>query len=152
MNLQCRTLIFAGESSPFHAESVYMSTKMDRKICALVEVGSPFTIGNNLRYSMPSANLVQKDTTKITRSCLLEQVQACGSLVTEEHPNSMIIPIECFLMGFGYHRQPHFASSSSNGSNPASPSSHSCIAPELLSPQSLGIKLKPIRTRVHVEI
>lgn len=43
-NLQCKTLIFAGESSPFHAESVYMSTKMDKKICALVEVGNPFII------------------------------------------------------------------------------------------------------------
>ncbi|KAE9619012.1 hypothetical protein Lal_00047390 [Lupinus albus] len=118
MNLKCKTLIFAGESSPFHAESVYLSTKMNHKIVALVEV------------------------------------QACGSLVTEEHPNSMIVPIERFLMGFGYHRQQHFASSSSNGSNPASPTSnnHSCIAPELLSPQGLGIKLKPIRTRVDVEI
>ncbi|GAU21446.1 hypothetical protein TSUD_32770 [Trifolium subterraneum] len=115
-NLQCKTLIFAGESSPFHAESIYMSKKMDSKICALVEV------------------------------------EACGSLVTEEHPNSMIIPIECFLMGFGFHRQPHFASSSSNGSSPAtSPSSHSIMAPELLSQESLGIKLKPIRTRVRVE-
>jgi len=36
--LQCKTLIFAGESSPFHAESVYMSTKMDNRNCALVEV------------------------------------------------------------------------------------------------------------------
>ncbi|KAG5078470.1 hypothetical protein AAZX31_20G209800 [Glycine max] len=115
-DLQCKTLIFAGESSPFHAESVYMSSKMNHKICALVEV------------------------------------QACGSLVTEEHPNSMITPLERFLMGFGYHRQTHAASSSSNGSNPASPTSHSCIAPELLSPESLGIKLKPIRTRVDVQI
>ncbi|KAK3441812.1 hypothetical protein EUGRSUZ_B01699 [Eucalyptus grandis] len=36
-NLHCKTLIFVGESSPFHAESVYMSAKMDRKVCALVE-------------------------------------------------------------------------------------------------------------------
>lgn len=114
--LQCKTLIFVGESSPFHVESVYMSSKMGRKRCALVEV------------------------------------QACGSLVTEEHPLAMIIPIEFFLMGFGYYRQPNFASSSSNGSNPASPLSHSCIAPELLSPESLGIKLKPIKTRVEVEL
>nr|AFK42089.1 unknown [Lotus japonicus] len=113
-NLQCKTLIFAGESSPFHAESVYMSTKINGKICAFVE--------------------------------------ACGSLVTEEHPNSMIVPLQCFLTGFGFHRQSHLASSSSNGSNPASPTSPSCIAPELLSPESLGIKLKPIRTRVRVEI
>ncbi|XP_057962802.1 protein NDL1-like isoform X2 [Malania oleifera] len=115
--LRCKTLIFVGENSPFRAESVYMSAKMDRKSTALVEV------------------------------------QACGSLVTEEHPYAMLIPIEFFLMGFGYHRQPSFAaSSSSNGSNPASPSSHSYIAPELLSPESLGIKLKPIRTRATIEV
>jgi protein NDRG1 len=83
---------------------------------------------------------------------ILGQVQACGSLVTEEHPISMIVPIERFLMGFGFHRQPHFASSSSNGStSPASPSRHAIVAPELLSQESLGIKLKPIRTRVRVE-
>ncbi|KAK9291396.1 hypothetical protein L1049_019343 [Liquidambar formosana] len=111
--LQCKTLIFVGESSPFYAESVYMSAKLDRKSSALVEV------------------------------------QACGSLVTEEHPYAMLIPIEFFLMGFGYYRP--FASLSSNSSNPASPTSHSCIAPELLSPESLGIKLKPIKTRVTIE-
>ncbi|KAF4374393.1 hypothetical protein G4B88_026280 [Cannabis sativa] len=114
--LQCKTLIFVGDCSPFHAESLYMSTKMDRKGCALVEV------------------------------------QACGSLVTEEHPYAMVVPIELFLMGFGFYRQKHFASSSSNGSNPASPSNRSCIAPELLSPESLGIKLKPIKTRVDIVI
>ncbi|KAG2696593.1 hypothetical protein I3843_07G063000 [Carya illinoinensis] len=114
--LQCKTLIFVGESSEFHAESVYMSARMGRKSCALVEV------------------------------------QACGSLVTEEHPDAMLIPIEFFLMGFGYYRQQHFASSSSNGSNPTSPSCHSCIAPELFSPESLGIKLKPIKTRADIEI
>ncbi|BBH06685.1 N-MYC downregulated-like 2 [Prunus dulcis] len=110
-NLQCKTLIFVGDSSPFHAESVYMNAKMNRRSCALVEV------------------------------------QACGSLVTEEHPYAMITPIEFFLRGFGYYRQPHFTSSSSNDSNPTSPSNQSCIAPELLSPESLGIKLKPIKTR-----
>ncbi|XP_041022339.1 protein NDL1-like isoform X2 [Juglans microcarpa x Juglans regia] len=114
--LQCKTLIFVGESSEFHAEAVYMSGKMGRKSCALVEV------------------------------------QACGSLVTEEHPYAMLIPIEFFLMGLGYYRQRHFASSSSNSSNPTSPSSHSCIAPELLSSESLGVKLKPIKTRVDIEV
>ncbi|XP_043814823.1 protein NDL1 isoform X2 [Manihot esculenta] len=113
--LQCKTLIFVGESSQFRDESVYMSAKMSKKSCALVEV------------------------------------RACGSLVTEEHPYAMIIPMEFFLMGFGYHR-PHFASSLSNGSKPASPSTHSCIAPELLSLESLGIKLKPIKTRVSTEV
>ncbi|KAA8536974.1 hypothetical protein F0562_029452 [Nyssa sinensis] len=114
--LQCRTLIFVGECSPFHTESVYMNTIMDKRICAFVEV------------------------------------ESCGSLVTEEHPFAMVIPIEFFLMGFGFYRQPPFASLSSNGSNPASPSSHSCIVPELLSPESLGIKLKPIKTRATIEI
>ncbi|PPD91138.1 hypothetical protein GOBAR_DD11914 [Gossypium barbadense] len=114
--LKCKTLIFVGESSPFHAESVHMSDKIGRKNCTLVEV------------------------------------KACGSLVTEEHPLAMLVPIEFFLMGFGFQRQPHFASSSSNGSNPSSPSSHSCIAPELLSPEGLGIKLKPIKTRADIEI
>ncbi|TXG65889.1 hypothetical protein EZV62_007164 [Acer yangbiense] len=113
--LQCKTLIFVGESSPFQPESVYMNAAMGRKSCALVEV------------------------------------QACGSLVTEEYPLAMLIPIEFFLMGFGYYRQQQqFASSSSNGSNPATPPSHSCIAPELLSPESLGIKLKPIKTRTGI--
>ena len=36
--LQCKTLIFVGESSPFHTESVHMSTKIGRKNCTLIEV------------------------------------------------------------------------------------------------------------------
>ncbi|KAF5200209.1 Ndl1 [Thalictrum thalictroides] len=109
--LKCKTLIFVGESSPFHSESIHMSCKMDRKNTALVEV------------------------------------QACGSLVTEEHPYAMIVPIEFFLMGFGYYKQPPLSPSS----NPASPSYHACISPELLSPESLGLKLKPIKTRMKVK-
>ncbi|KAK9086801.1 hypothetical protein Syun_029195 [Stephania yunnanensis] len=112
--LQCKSLIFVGESSPFHSEAVHMSAKMDRRNCALVEV------------------------------------QACGSLVTEEHPYSMLIPIEFFLMGFGFYRQAPFALS--HNSNPPISSSHSCIAPELLSPESLGIKLKPIKTRLDQDV
>ncbi|KAJ7978092.1 Pollen-specific protein SF21 [Quillaja saponaria] len=104
--LQCKTLIFVGARSPFHSESMYMSTVMDKRICALVE----------------------KSTLTL-----------------------MLIPIEFFLMGLGYYRQPYFASSSSNGSNPVSPLSHSCVAPELLSLESLGIKLKRIKTRVDIE-
>lgn len=53
-DLQCKTLIFAGESSPFHAESVYMSSKMNHKICALVEVGCPFISWVNI-YNLYSA-------------------------------------------------------------------------------------------------
>ncbi|GMP40851.1 hypothetical protein CsSME_00011146 [Camellia sinensis var. sinensis] len=102
--LPCKTLIFVGDCSPFHTESVYMNAMMEKKICALVEV------------------------------------QSCGSLVTEEHPYAM--------------QQLPLSAASSNGSNPAKPPSltHSCIAPELLSPESLGIKLKPIKTRATIEI
>nr|DAD33663.1 TPA_asm: hypothetical protein HUJ06_012514 [Nelumbo nucifera] len=88
---------------------------------------------------------------EMDRSALVE-VEACGSLVTEEHPYAMLVPIEFFLMGFGYHRQLPPASLPNQGSNPASPSCHSYIAPELLSPESLGIKLKPIKTRVTIEV
>ncbi|CAN0829402.1 Protein NDL1 [Linum grandiflorum] len=105
--LECKTLVFVGESSPFRDEAVYMSSKMGKKSCALVEV------------------------------------QACGSLVTEEHPYAMIIPMEFFLMGFGFYRQPPESSSSSSSLREC------CIAPELLSPESLGIKLKPIKTRIN---
>ncbi|CAL4965789.1 unnamed protein product [Urochloa decumbens] len=38
MKLQCRTLIFVGENSQFHADAVHMTTKLDRRYCALVEV------------------------------------------------------------------------------------------------------------------
>jgi hypothetical protein len=36
--LQCRTLIFVGEYSQFHANAVHMTTKLDQRYCALVEV------------------------------------------------------------------------------------------------------------------
>ncbi|XP_031488383.1 protein NDL1-like isoform X2 [Nymphaea colorata] len=104
--LKCRTLIFVGDSSPFHSEALYMTSKLDRKYTALVEV------------------------------------QACGSMVTEEQPHAMLIPLEYFFMGYGVYRQSHFSTS------PTSPLSPSCISPELLSPESLGLKLKPIKTRV----
>ncbi|KAM7512959.1 hypothetical protein LguiB_011834 [Lonicera macranthoides] len=104
--LKCRTLIFVGDLSPFHSEAIHMTTKLDRKYSALVEV------------------------------------QACGSMVTEEQPHAMLIPMEYFLMGYGLYRPNQF-----NGS-PRSPLSPSCIAPELLSPESMGLNLKPIKTRV----
>lgn len=36
--LQCRSLIFVGDSSPFHSEALYMTSKLDRRYSALVEV------------------------------------------------------------------------------------------------------------------
>ena len=60
------------------------------------------------------------------------QVQACGSMVTEEQPHAKLIPLEYFLMGY----EPSQLSVS-----PRSPLSPSCIAPELLSPKSMDLKL-----------
>ncbi|KAG7021925.1 Pollen-specific protein SF21, partial [Cucurbita argyrosperma subsp. argyrosperma] len=104
--LRCRTLIFVGDSSPFHSEALHMISKLDRRYSALVEV------------------------------------QACGSMVTEEQPHAMLIPMEYFFMGYGLYRPCQFSDS------PRSPLSPSCISPELLSPESMGLKLKPIKTRI----
>ncbi|MBA0568070.1 hypothetical protein Golob_005587 [Gossypium lobatum] len=104
--LRCRTLIFVGDSSPFHSEALHMTSKLDRRFSALVEV------------------------------------QACGSMVTEEQPHAMLIPMEYFFMGYGLYRPCHLSDS------PRSPLSPSCISPELLSPESSGLNLKPIKIRV----
>ncbi len=77
---------------------------------------------------------------------LCMQVQSCGSLVTEEQPHSMFVPMELFLMGYSFYQRPFYSLSST----PTSPLSPPCVAPELLSPESLGLKLKPIKTRVSV--
>ncbi|CBI20627.3 hypothetical protein AAG906_002610 [Vitis piasezkii] len=104
--LQCRSLLFVGDNSPFHSEALHMTSKLDRRYSALVEV------------------------------------QSCGSMVTEEQPHAMLIPMEYFLMGYGLYRP------STVSLSPRSPLSPSCIAPELLSPESMGLKLKPIKTRI----
>ncbi|KAL8113525.1 protein NDL2-like isoform X2 [Apium graveolens] len=108
--LQCRSLIFIGENSPFHHESLHMTSKLDRRYTALVEV------------------------------------QHCGSVVTEEQPDAMLIPLEYFLMGYGFYRPSQYNLS------PRSPLSPTCISPELFSPESMGLKLKPIKTRIPLEI
>ncbi|KAJ6698111.1 N-MYC DOWNSTREAM REGULATED [Salix purpurea] len=108
--LRCRSLIFVGENSPFHSEALEMTSKLDRRCSALVEV------------------------------------QACGSMVTEEQPHAMLIPLEYFFMGYGMYRPPRLSVS------PRSPLSPICISPELLSPESMGLKLKPIKTRMSLEV
>jgi Ndr family len=77
---------------------------------------------------------------------VLFQVQTCGSLVTEEQPHAMLIPLEYFLMGYGLYRP------SQLNLSPRSPLSPSCISPEMLSPESMVIKLKPIKTRISIEV
>ncbi|KAI7745360.1 hypothetical protein M8C21_027972 [Ambrosia artemisiifolia] len=104
--LQCRSLIFVGENSPFNSDSLHMISKLDRRFSALVEV------------------------------------QGCGSLVTEEQPDAMLIPLEYFLMGYGLYRP------SETNVSPRSPLSPTSISPELYTPESMGLKLKPIKTRL----
>ncbi|KAD4384853.1 hypothetical protein E3N88_25021 [Mikania micrantha] len=104
--LRCRSLIFVGENSPFNADSLHMTSKLDTRFSALVEV------------------------------------QGCGSIVTEEQPDAMLIPLEYFLMGYGFYRP------SQTDVSPRSPLSPTCISPELYTPESMGLKLKPIRTRL----
>lgn len=36
--LRCRSLIFVGDMSPFHSEALHMTSKLDRRFSALVEV------------------------------------------------------------------------------------------------------------------
>ncbi|RRT62385.1 hypothetical protein B296_00022453 [Ensete ventricosum] len=74
------------------------------------------------------------------------KVQACGSVVTEEQPQAVLIPMEYFLMGYGLYRPSQLSYS------PRSPLTPSCISPELLSPESMGLKLKPIKTRISLEV
>lgn len=76
------------------------------------------------------------------KNCTLVEVQACGSLVTEEQPYAMVVPMENFLKGYGLFRPSLFSRS------PRSPLSPSYSCPELLYPQSMGLKLKPIKTKL----
>uniref|UniRef100_A0A2P2M5C9 Pollen-specific protein SF21 n=2 Tax=Rhizophora mucronata TaxID=61149 RepID=A0A2P2M5C9_RHIMU len=108
--LNCRSLIFVGEYSPFHSDALHMTSKLDKRFSALVEV------------------------------------QACGSIVTEEQPHAMVMPMECFLMGYSMYRPPKLSVS------PRSPLGPICISPELFSPESMGLKLKPIKTRISSEV
>ncbi|CAK9138173.1 unnamed protein product [Ilex paraguariensis] len=108
--LRCHSLIFVGENSPFHLEALHMTSKLDGRYSALVEV------------------------------------QACGSMVTEEQPDAMLIPMEYFFMRYGFYRPSQFSVS------PRSPLSPTCISPELFSPESMGVKLKPIKTRISLQV
>lgn len=215
--LTCRSLIFVGDSSPFHSEALHMNSKLDRRFSALVEVcgaiyvriiyrwtssglrkGSmPATIvgifsrlinlWNSLWY--PSQETVLfcicrgHNKSRLPSHCLwynahitgcfwcnsgnmwnwihahglckrqfvlkvvlFVQVQACGSMVTEEQPHAMLIPMEFFFMGYGLYKPYHVSDS------PRGPLSPSYISPELLSPESMGLKLKPIKTRVSLHV
>ncbi|KAK1407784.1 hypothetical protein QVD17_39411 [Tagetes erecta] len=109
-SLECKTIIFVGDRSPFHDEALHMKAKLGENCSALVEV------------------------------------HPCGSMVTEEQPHAMLIPLEIFLKGFGLYRPFEFSDS------PRSPLDSCCVDPKLLYPEHMGLKLRPIKTRVSVRI
>ncbi|CAI9779894.1 unnamed protein product [Fraxinus pennsylvanica] len=97
-------------------------------------------VGENSPFQSEALHM----TANLDRRCsALVEVQACGSMVTEEQPHAMLIPMEYFLMGYGLYRPVKISGS------PRSPLS--CIAPELLSPENMGLKLKPIKTRLSTQ-
>ncbi|XP_076935990.1 pollen-specific protein SF21-like [Bidens hawaiensis] len=104
-SLECKTIIFVGDSSPFYDEALHMTEKLGETCSNLIEV------------------------------------HACGSMVTQEQPHAMLIPLEYFLKGFGLYRPCRYSNS------PRSPLGPSCIDPELLYPEKMGLKLRPIKLR-----
>ncbi|XP_011011863.1 PREDICTED: pollen-specific protein SF21-like isoform X2 [Populus euphratica] len=99
-------------------------------------------VGDNSPFHSEALHMITKLD---QRYSALVEVQACGSMVTEEQPHAMLLPMEYFFMGYGLYRPCQLSDS------PRSPLSPSCISPELLSPESMGLKLKPIKTRVSLE-
>ncbi|XBI46766.1 hypothetical protein VPH35_110917 [Triticum aestivum] len=100
-------------------------------------------VGKNSQFHVEAVHM----TAKLDRRyCALDEVQACGSLVTEEQPHAMLIPMEYFFMGYGLYKPSELDCS------PRSPLSPFCISPELLSPESMGVKLKPIKTRARLQV
>ncbi|XP_051131653.1 protein NDL1-like isoform X3 [Andrographis paniculata] len=75
------------------------------------------------------------------RHTALVEVSSCGSMVTEEHPQAMLTSLEYFLSNYGMYQPSMY------GGSPRSPSNLPRISPELFSPESMGLKLKPIKTR-----
>nr|AAF00549.1 SF21 protein [Helianthus annuus] len=104
--LECKSIIFVGDKSPFLDDALHMKTILGKRCSAFVEV------------------------------------HPCGSMVTEEQPHAMLIPLELFLKGFGFYRPCQFNDS------PRSPLDSCCVDPSLLYPKQMGLKLRPIKTRV----
>ncbi|KAJ8766921.1 hypothetical protein K2173_011739 [Erythroxylum novogranatense] len=100
-------------------------------------------VGDNSPFHSEALQMISKLD---RRYSALVEVQSCGSMVTEEQPHAMLIPMEYFFMGYGLYRPCQLSDS------PRSPLSPSCISPELLSPESMGLKLKPIKTRISLEV
>ncbi|RWW27663.1 hypothetical protein GW17_00007896 [Ensete ventricosum] len=95
-------------------------------------------VGENSPFRSDALDMAMKHDRE---NSVLVEVKKCGSLVTEEQPHAMLSPMEYFLAGFNLYRPNELSSS------PRSPLSPSCIFPELLSPESMGVKLKAIKTR-----
>ncbi|CAA0821300.1 N-MYC downregulated-like 2 [Striga hermonthica] len=100
-------------------------------------------VGENSPFHYEALHMISKLDSRLSA---LVEVQACGSLVSEEQPEAMLIPLEYFLMGYGFYRP------AESNISPRSPLSPTCISPELFSPESMGLKLKPIKTKIQEEV
>ncbi|KAL5975592.1 Protein ndl2 [Asimina triloba] len=101
-------------------------------------------VGEDSPFHLEAIHMMSKMDRRYTA---LVEVQACGSMVTEEQPHAMLIPLEYFLMGYGLYRP---CPKNNSPRSPLSSPSPCCISPDLLSPESMGVKLKPIKTRTSL--
>lgn len=96
-------------------------------------------VGENSPFHSEALHIIAK----LDKRCsALVEVSSCGSMVTEEQPQSMLTSLEYFLTNYGMYRPNMY------GGSPRSPLSPPRILPELFSPESMGLKLKPIKTRL----
>lgn len=78
----------------------------------------------------------------------LFEVEACGSLVTEERPHMLEMPLERFLLTLGYDLSA--TETISISCSPVHSPTSILYSMEEFSPKGCGLKLKPIRTRLEL--
>ncbi|XP_023768688.1 protein NDL2 [Lactuca sativa] len=98
-------------------------------------------VGENSAFHSESVHMASKLDRRFSA---LVEIGRCGSVVTEEQPEAMLMALEYFLMGYGFYRPMAMELNIS----PRSPLSPTSISPELYKPESMGLKLKPIKTRL----
>nr|CAN67287.1 hypothetical protein VITISV_021600 [Vitis vinifera] len=65
--LQCRSLLFVGDNSPFHSEALHMTSKLDRRYSALVEA-----IDGQSESKKPLESVLHRSRASLTRKHGLE--------------------------------------------------------------------------------
>ncbi|KAM0000241.1 putative alpha/Beta hydrolase [Helianthus debilis subsp. tardiflorus] len=100
-------------------------------------------VGENSPFNSDSLH----GTSKLDRRFIaLVEVQGCGSTVIEEQPDAMLIPLKYFLIGYGLYRP------AETDVSPRSPLRPTSISLELYTPDSVGLKLKPIKNSTFTNL